>query len=1414
MMGTYGGYEVVKELSRSPLGLRALARPTGGESAGAEFLLRVCFLDPIAERGQERVIVESFLGQVAIEQKAGGDHWLRVYEVGETDDGAFAVSDFYPRSARGLVDGKSRLDAVSLKQVLLGVVEGLIALRDNCGGRAHGMLRPEFVLINDSAGLGRWRVALCEPGLIGRGEDERKRSHEADLRGIAGIAIGLVEHKVPRSLNKRIEVTEAWTRVAGPRASSWVATLNQLLDPDLDCDRVTLESVRDGIAAIPARASGSKGKLIAVGAVGCVLLLGGGAVLGWKLLAPEPVVETLAPVATDFTMELWEEWVRADDWMRGLDGVLRDVAASEIDTDLRDELLRVCPKQADFGKWSPRDVVPSFAPPRAILMLEDESKQEGYFLEASTTRDRQGRGALEKANLAVPIARRIVNTVRQSEAVERYARLMNEIEATGSSGSLLEMIESARRSLVDLEVRSQDDIKEALRIAGAARLAEDAAGHIATLRTHLDGIAEQRAILAAEGYEDPVLAGAKDALLNTVLSVSGDSVGAVLSLAVSCGAEAAREAQTLLGVLRSAEFARVDLPTLREAIATRNLGSDVTMASMAQWRALASDRSLYRLEAGADPLGAWRGGRAEAALAMVDGTLRDLDSLRGDVEGEDRDRLVTSSAEFRTRRDAIAAEVERALRLAAIESTRDALVRERATLDQSIKGLQDAADGLYADLTISEEGLLDEIRAVLPVQVLSPIDAKWRERATVAEQRVRAAQGDRRTLFQIRKQWQAQQTHLLAVDRHFDVNGVVNRAAGSAVDPGPMNAAFMQVRLVEAQKFVDRVAWDNATAFSELIGTYEPLETLAAAIQSAMAEAVVVESQLDGWRVPSEIETLDRVLGRDFAGQGTMTAAYQESIAPVRARVEAAGRLAGTDVAALFAEAMNGSSRPEMRWASYVAADAAGTPEFIEQDLQVRQVLQAAIESSAGPAWRGSLESRLAEVSQSRWVAAMDAAASVDELLRVETLRDRVGAEESRLSMRARRHLLLVELDRDVRAVNRADPDAADVEMVRVVRAWVGRARASNLVGADAAWLGELEAALVDSARSGAEFDASKVGPATKGMQFVVGSSDVENFSTLVYSIGGTRTSEIVLRRVREEPFGDDVWFMAETEMTVGQFAALARAARREGQWTDDRQGSGPSGWRNDRGVIAREDWIEVSSPVFRTSSLFMPALQGRGTEIGTRGMSPHASMPLQQVNDVIVQQICDDVGLKLPPLEVWRAAVESEIGRAGVSGGAFDTSWVSPMGLNVRDEMWKNQREHEKNVSRGEREMTLWRAGRFDRRDDEVDAAWDGVNDGYLLFRYAADAGTSASGQFRHLIGNVAEVVSDGGQWAVVGGSAMSPPSMNPLEPVRLSNNRLEASADVGLRLAMSVPADSLRSTVVRRVERVVARSPYQWEP
>ena len=121
----------------------------------------------------------------------GAKYWAPVHELRTTDEGAYYVSDYYPLTARKLVETNTELSAKPLHAVVGSVVKGLLELRMR-HRRSHGNLKPENVLVAGSADdLLNAQVVLCDPAA----ESEGPAGRAADLFALGDLIHQLVLHR-------------------------------------------------------------------------------------------------------------------------------------------------------------------------------------------------------------------------------------------------------------------------------------------------------------------------------------------------------------------------------------------------------------------------------------------------------------------------------------------------------------------------------------------------------------------------------------------------------------------------------------------------------------------------------------------------------------------------------------------------------------------------------------------------------------------------------------------------------------------------------------------------------------------------------------------------------------------------------------------------------------------------------------------------------------------------------------------------------------------------------------------------------------------------------------------------------------------------------------------------------------------
>ena len=322
----------------------------------------------------------------------------------------------------------------------------------------------------------------------------------------------------------------------------------------------------------------------------------------------------------------------------------------------------------------------------------------------------------------------------------------------------------------------------------------------------------------------------------------------------------------------------------------------------------------------------------------------------------------------------------------------------------------------------------------------------------------------------------------------------------------------------------------------------------------------------------------------------------------------------------------------------------------------------------------------------------------------------------------------------------------------------------------------------------------------------------------LVYHRGAAR---LVFQRV-EAPGG--ATYLQTRELSVGdvqamfdggeasrQALALLRAGTPETGWP------GPRAWRFDD-EAADGPSIGVSERGWLASG---PA-ELPGVETGT----PTDGHPITHVSAEAAAALAERFGCALPTAEVWLAGYRAQ----RVADRAV---------VNRRDVAWARYASAANAAPRGEGrprgEPTdagfIARGGSPTTGDSADDGSFLAIDDGTV---WLAEPDDAEPGTLQHLVGNAAEWVTinpvdaaplfdpaggsfqqrverfrqrHGGDFAVLGGSFLSPPSVPLDEPQPLDPRRISRGfADVGLRLAFT-PA---RLTPTRQIIERLAQQPY----
>lgn len=315
-----GRFQAVRVLDTSGAVSVWYARPAG-EEAGEKFVIKMIRADMHLTGGEELARdISLFVESAKLQKKladAGAKHWPKVHEIGTSTDGACFVMDAYPLSVGKLIATKSRVSESGLTALVRGIVDGLTELGAQGGGRPHGGLRPNDVLLSDPD-PGSADVLLADPAPAGRLRAESSRD---DLRGIGSIIFQIVMGKPSRDLPRMPEKPgPEWgpEGALGRAGLWWFALCEALLNPAGGPDAITLDGLRAKLDEPRAGGGGKKSKKMLVVGVASVVLLAGGAG-GAYALFPEWFGGGAGPVVV--TPELQENWrnlCESMSWLYGL----------------------------------------------------------------------------------------------------------------------------------------------------------------------------------------------------------------------------------------------------------------------------------------------------------------------------------------------------------------------------------------------------------------------------------------------------------------------------------------------------------------------------------------------------------------------------------------------------------------------------------------------------------------------------------------------------------------------------------------------------------------------------------------------------------------------------------------------------------------------------------------------------------------------------------------------------------------------------------------------------------------------------------------------------------------------------------------------------------------------------------------
>jgi len=324
---------------------------------------------------------------------------------------------------------------------------------------------------------------------------------------------------------------------------------------------------------------------------------------------------------------------------------------------------------------------------------------------------------------------------------------------------------------------------------------------------------------------------------------------------------------------------------------------------------------------------------------------------------------------------------------------------------------------------------------------------------------------------------------------------------------------------------------------------------------------------------------------------------------------------------------------------------------------------------------------------------------------------------------------------------------------------------------------------LADVKNPGKVVDLREEGPGAAGWGLV----KEQNGDRLKYfwpNVSGRKPRhELVFVRVKPKDTSRDPFYLCATEIPAGLFIDIANENEkiRERLWREQRFDTrgGPRSWGWRRGKAKNPGrWLRAD-----------PRWTGvRGKDEKVDPGKPSDGNPMQYVSLEAAKGFCEAIKCRLPTHEEWRAAF-NETAHEGKR--------------NLRDKRWKDYLDTIRGMELKRPpypypDNDIFSAGEFPKGPDAKVVSQK--DDGVLRFSKV----DSGEGPIYHLVGNVAELVKRADRFAVVGGSASSPPQMwdghaRPFDKAYdvLPNKDNKGWADVGFRPAFRAGGKSVAARV-----------------
>ena len=454
-MPTFGDYESVGE----PLAVINLqghistvwkARKTGARD-GRDFAVKSYAPHRRSKEGGHEESLDRDRGLEFLEgvkqlkkaQTKGARHLSPIHDLGISSEGAWYVTDYYPRSSlMALIERRAKVDSAALRQIIRCIVSGCLALKES-RGVSHGNLKASNVfLVGKPRPLPKTPLLLADPypaaplQLARLEVDDRKTVGELlhqvmevqDLRALGEIILQLVERRPVRSgydYNYPIGRSEAWDNL-GKDGERWRQICNQLLDPQLSLAEINLESLAK---KFPLGVGAGKA-VVSIAVIGAVCLLSAGgyyltlAIQNWNKqhqMDRAKQSETAMSEATN-------HWVHANEYVKQAERnpALFDSALSEIEQALT-ECKKAHKLRALQNSEQLRVLLEAYK--RSISEAKENSKR-------NLTKEQQYADAMAAVTNAMNQAQADYEAGRHDSALRRITSALNECAAARTLGAI------------------------------------------------------------------------------------------------------------------------------------------------------------------------------------------------------------------------------------------------------------------------------------------------------------------------------------------------------------------------------------------------------------------------------------------------------------------------------------------------------------------------------------------------------------------------------------------------------------------------------------------------------------------------------------------------------------------------------------------------------------------------------------------------------------------------------------------------------------------------------------------------------------------------------------------------------------------------------------------------------------------